>query len=150
MAKDTTEQQQNAKDLYLLGWSQNRIANALGVSDNAVSRWKQKGKWDELRRQSISEETEVNNRIRKIFNAQTKVLDTWVDDNPDKLLDKGVPDGLYKIYSMIKTKNTTWPQLVETIAEFMDFVSGKDSQLAKQLLEISDEFVLEKKKAINP
>jgi hypothetical protein len=138
-----------AKELFNAGWGQNRIAEALDVSEKTIGDWKKKGNWEQKRTEEALARETSEARLWKLINYQLKALEKkteeWEHDAEYRLLDKGDIDALSKMYSSVKGKQHTWAQAVELITELTEFIEGKNLDLAKKLLPYTDEFLMNKK-----
>lgn len=145
-----------AQELYNAGWDQKRIASILELSEQTISGWKQKHRWEEKRANKNMAREVAENRVWKLINYQLKVLDLQVDDLERKLsskqitelktLDKGDIDALQKLWTTVKAKQLDWSLVVNNVSEFMGFVSERDLALSKLLLDHADDFMNFKRK----
>jgi len=145
-----------AQDLYNAGWEQNRIAIILELSEQTISNWKTKYSWEEKRATKNMSREVAEERVWKLINFQLKVLDLQVDDQEEKLkkkeitdlkpLDKGDVDALQKLWTTVKTKQLDWTVVVTNIKDLVAFIAERDNELAKALLNHSDDFLNYKRK----
>lgn len=83
----------HAKDLYLRGWTFQRISNKLGVPLSTVARWSKKYGWKEerKRRQIIDMGAQLIDRQQEVpSNMAEQILSNWVEKGRiiDDLLDR--------------------------------------------------------------
>ncbi len=64
------------------------------------------------------------------------------------LVPKGEIDALQKLFTTIKGKELDWSYIVRIIREFIQYVKDKDIELAKDLAEIADEYINDKRRSI--
>ena len=147
------EAKEAAYILFQQGWSQGRIADAVKVTEKTVSNWKTKHNWDKKRTESAmskeSSEQKLWNLIAYQLDALERKKEEWIRDEEYKLIDKGDIDALSKMYSAVKGKQHTWAQIVEIITELVDFCQSKNFKLTKELIQLTDEFLMLKKEAMN-
>lgn len=157
------ENKEAAKILFFDGWPQNRIAEALKVSEKTISSWKQKEGWEEKRAKHhlmhetsaeklmelINYQLEVLNRIRQLQEEQLRSgAITTVKELASLLIPKGDIDALQKMFVAVKSKQQSWATYVSVIREFAEHLQATDLELAKGMLDAADEFLLNKKKEL--
>jgi transposase len=145
-----------AQELYNAGLDQKNIANVLEISEKTISGWKKKYSWEEKRAKKNMAKEAAEDRVWKLINFQLRVLDMQVDDQEDKLkkkeltelkpLDKGDVDALQKLWTTVKGKQLDWSVVVNNISEFVGFISERDLDLSKLILEHADDFMNYKRK----
>jgi predicted transcriptional regulator len=141
-----------AKILFMEGMAQKEIAKMIGTTEQSVTAWKKDGNWEELRtKRFVLEETNAE-IIQELINYQLETLKLKVDEWRDSgsgasrtMIGKGEIDALSKMYSAIKKKDVVWADYVRICRELMTFLSGKNQDLSKQLLDFIDEFLNEKR-----
>ncbi len=135
-----------AKSLFLAGWEQNRIAKLLEVAPNSITAWKKAGAWEKKRtEQALAQET-ASERIWKLINHNLRVIEERTEQDPDKLIERGDIDALYKLFAAVKTKEVAWGAYITTARELMEYVQQMQLDLAKQLDPLLDEFLKQKRK----
>lgn len=151
-----------AKDLFMSGWSQNRISQAIGITENTISKWVVSNGWRDERARKYNLEESNASRIMEIIDYQIEALskiaekrrnvldDVTGDPNKDhwKLLESGSIDALSKLFATIKGRDMAWTQYVDTMREFLEFLSLRDNELAKSLTSHSDAFLIAKRDVI--
>lgn len=149
------EKKDAARILYLEGTSQKRIAQIMRVAENTVSRWKQDGSWQEKR---VSRDLLKNNsiqRILKMIDYQTRVLDKKIDgyieehENGDRadlpLIQRGDIDALQKLFTTIKGDARKYQDYIVVMKEFFEFLQAKNLEVAKELTDHADRFLNKKR-----
>jgi hypothetical protein len=149
MKRSSQENKATAKELFMLGWSQTRIASVLVINEATISKWAKSENWAKLRADQFSVESKVQQQIFDIYTHQVEAINAWCVENPGKVLEKGTPDGLYKMYSIIKVKSASWAQVTDTVKDLVEFIASQDPDLAKTVFPIADQFIVEKKKLID-
>lgn len=145
-----------AQELYNAGWEQKQIAGILDLSEQTISTWKTKHRWEEKRATKNMAREVAEDRVWKLINFQLKVLDLQVDDQEEALrnklvdelkpLDKGDVDALQKLWTTVKNKQLEWSVIVNIIKDFVGFISERDLELAKKILMHSDDYLNFKRK----
>jgi len=145
-----------AQELYNAGWEQKRIASTLDLSEQTISAWKQKHRWDEKRATKNMAREVAEDRVWKLINFQLQVLDIQVDEQEKKLkakeieqlkpLDKGDVDALQKLWTTVKNKQLDWSIIVNNATELLGFLSERDLELAKRLTTHIDDYLNFKRK----
>src|SRR5687768_1773122 len=79
-----------AQELYNAGWDQKNIASILELSEQTISAWKAKHRWEEKRATKNMAREVAEDRVWRLINFQLKVLDLHVDDLEDKLSKKEI------------------------------------------------------------
>ena len=145
------EKQKAAKILYTEGYQQNDIAKLLSVSANTVNRWALTGKWKEQKiNQNLLEDNSVQ-RILEMIDYQTRAIkrriESWQKEDPDnpRLIERGDIDALQKLFTTIKRDSKKWSDYVSVIKEFFEFLQEQNLDLAKQVSEYGDKFLMIKK-----
>lgn len=140
-----------AKIMFLEGVPQGDIAQALGVAENTVSRWKKTQGWEESRaNRALYQETAVE-KVWKLVNWNLQVLESRMEEMKEKgdlqLIERGDIDALTKLFAAIKGKEKSWAHYVSTIREFLAYAQSVDLDIAKKLIEsgITDQFLNEKR-----
>lgn len=135
--------------LFLEGWDQKRIAAALRVTEKTITTWKKQYDWDRKRTEKAIARETSEEKLWKLISYQLTALEQrteeWIKDSEYRLLDKGDIDALAKMYSAVKNKQHTWAQIVEIITELLDYLQARNFKLAKEVLELTDEFLMNKK-----
>lgn len=157
--------QEAAKTLYFEGWEQTRIATTLKKTEQTISRWKRDGNWDRLRAEQNMQRETAEERVWRLINHQLHILDKMstikkqtidsvTEDTEglatlsDALINKGDIDALQKLFTTVKGKQHTWTNYVSILREYMDYVQGRDLELAKALVDHVDEFLNQKRKEL--
>lgn len=173
MTKD--EQRTAAKDLFMLGWDQQEIARAVNVSQTTMTKWATTGSWREERAKKYGMDETRPDKILSLIDYQIEVLDHFTKEslanhsaykdflraNPGQeappelvaagrlqLLDKGHIDALSKLFATIKGKDMPWSNYVNMTRELIEFLSGRDNDLAKELVTHTDAFLMHKRDLI--
>lgn len=153
-----TDKKSAAQELFNAGWDQKRIAGILELSEQTISTWKQKHRWEEKRaRKNMAEEVAEDN-VWELINYQLAILKTRKELMEEKLrkkdidelppLDKGDVDALQKLWTTVKNKQLDWAIIVRIIKEYVSFVSERDLELAKQILNHTDDYLNYKRKSL--
>jgi predicted transcriptional regulator len=146
-----------AQELFNAGWDQNRIASILDVSEQSVSAWKQKHRWEEKRARKNMAADVAEDTIWELINYQLKALkqrkdnyEQLVETNKENkdlpMLDKGDIDALQKLWTTVKNKQLDWSVIVNNIKDFVGFISERDLELAKKIINHSDDYLNFKRK----
>jgi len=155
MAITRSEKKKYARQLYIEGLKQVQIARVLGVSPNTVWRWANddEDNWQDARIKRNMMDQTSEEAVRELIEYQLMVLknmkEEMIEKGELKLIPRGDIDGLQKLYTTIKRSEMKWTDLVKIIREFMDYVKGEDIDLAKRLVDLSNEFLNEKRKLMS-
>jgi uncharacterized protein YajQ (UPF0234 family) len=164
------ESKEKAFKLYMIGQDNNDIADIVEVQPKTVGDWAKAGKWKEKREaQSLRQETNEEN-VQKLITYQLRVLnairserekrleellkDSSIEGNEkikelhELLIEKGQPDGLQKLHTIIKGKDTEWTTYVQVMREFVSELREADSKLATTLTDYVNEFLNNKRKEL--
>lgn len=148
------DKKETAQILFREGYSQRKIADALDVSTNTVSKWATAGKWRAINKSNDVLKNNSTQRILKIIDYQTQALerrvDAWIneDANTTKLIERGDIDALQKLYTTIRTDAKKFSDYVQIVRELIIYIQEKNLELAQQLTEPADEFINEKQKLL--
>ncbi len=139
-----------ARVLYMDGVSIADICRMLSVSDTSVSKWVAEGEWKHKRTmQSLFDQTSIE-ALRELADYQLKALlhlkDKHLKAGEFQLIDKGEFDALSKAFANIKGPEMKWEFVVKITRLLIDFIEGRDPDLAKQLTEPAKDFVNEMRK----
>lgn len=146
-----------AQELFNAGWDQKRISAILDLTEQTISKWKIKHKWEEKRAKKNMAADVAEDRIWELINYQLAALKQRKDnyeklaesntDNKDlPMLDKGDIDALQKLWTTVKNKQLDWSVVVNNIKDFVSFISERDLDLAKNILTHSDDYLNYKRK----
>lgn len=131
--------------LYEKGYTQKNIAQILKVSEQTIVTWKKEKDWDKklADRKELYESNA--DKILKLIAYQLRALERmtseWEETGSKQLIGKGEIDALSKLYSTIKTKETSWAQTIETIKLFMEYLQQQNIDLAKKVADFADMFL---------
>lgn len=141
-----------ARDLFMLGRDQQYVARVLKISQTSMSKWAKEGNWREQRSQKYSLEESRADRMLGLIDYQIEALQNLTEEHRKtgklKLLDKGEIDALSKLFATIKGKDVSWSQYVNVTRELIEFISTRDNELAKLIVEHTDAFLLHKRDLI--
>ncbi|MFD0997692.1 hypothetical protein ACFQ21_00170 [Ohtaekwangia kribbensis] len=151
-----TDKQKDAQEMFEIGWDQKRIAKILDVSEQTITTWKQKYRWEEKRAKKGMNREAAEDLVWKLINYQLNVINKQVKDAELRAekekdyelptLDKGDIDALQKLWTTVKAKQLDWSVVVNNTKDFIGFVSERDIDLAKKLLDIADDYMHYKRK----
>ena len=136
-----------ARELSNLGREQKNIASVLKTTEKSISAWKKKYEWDKKRAEAAIHQATSEEAMWELISYQLQVLkkrkDTWLKEGDEnmRLIEKGDIDALQKMFSTVKKEQQVWTTYVTVLREFMDALQGKDSDLAKKLLDHVDNFL---------
>ena len=143
------EQQAAAKELFFLGWTMQRIRTSLKLHENTLTKWCKDGNWREERARRYSIDESVSSQLLELIDYQLqalrKHLEAHKDDDTPKLLDKGEIDALSKLFAAHKQKDIAWSQYVTITREIIQHIATKDAELSRQLVQYTDEFLIQKR-----
>jgi hypothetical protein len=148
------EQRAAAKELFMLGWDQGRIAKTVDVTEATMSAWVSKDGWKEERTKKFSLEDSISTQVLELIDYQLKAIRTKVKEwkeNPDgalPLIGKGEIDALSKMFASVKQKDIQWTHYVRVCRELADFVSTKDPEFAKALSDFTDAFLMQRRESL--
>ena len=134
------EENRQAQDLFInTDMTLKEIALMVGVSDKTVSRWRDLGKWQELK---AATGLSANNIIRGIYGKMAKMLEEG---------EKFSPDGMAKLAATIDKINpnkTSVSQYINVFKEFSNFLLKHDVKLAHNVVDFQKQFIDEKMNAL--
>lgn len=154
------DQRTAAKELYMLGWEQGKIARIVDVTEATISNWVNRGdgiaSWKEERARKFSLEDSISSQVLELIDYQLTAIrekvQQWKDEksqgNQLPLIGKGEIDALSKMFASVKQKDIAWTHYVNVCRELADFISSKDPELAKHLLDFTDAFLMQKREAL--
>jgi predicted transcriptional regulator len=147
-----TEQRAAAKELFFLGWDQNRIAATVDVTPATLSKWVTVDGWREERAKKYSIHDSISNSLLELIDYQLSAIKEKVkgykDEGSMKLLDKGEIDALSKLFAGVKQKDISWTHYVNVCRELANHVATKDPDFAKALIEFTDVFLMQKRESL--
>ncbi len=129
-----------AFELYKNKTDQNEIARIVGVSEQTISNWKKKFKWDEkVKAYSASARKSIDILDRIIRDKLAKVEFTEVDQLP-----KGFEDGLFKLQLMREKMNTHQDrrqQTIDIMGDLNEFLVHEHPEHVELFHELLPEFI---------
>lgn len=158
------EQRAAAKELYLLGWEQGRIATTVDVSTATMSAWVNKEGWKGERAKKYSLEDSISNQVLDLIDYQLAAIRSGMEHMkrekeeleakegkplPLPLIGKGEIDALSKLFASVKQKDIQWTHYVNVCKELADYVSSKDPEFAKALIDFTDAFLMKKRENLS-
>jgi len=157
------EQRAAAKELFLIGWDQGRIARTVDVTETTMSSWVNKEGWKQERAKKHSLNDSISNQVLELIDHQIAAIRSNMEylNNekeflekkdgkplPTPLIGKGEIDALSKLFAAIKQKDITWTHYVNVCKELSDYISTKDPEFAKALMEFTDTFLMQKRESL--
>lgn len=143
------EQHEAAKELFFLGWDQSRIARTVGVTEQTISKWVNVSLWKEERAHKYSINDSISNQLLELIDYQLAAIRDKVKNYKEsgemKLLDKGEIDALSKMFAGVKQKDIQWTHYVNVCRELSEYISTKDPDFAKALVDFTDAFLMVKR-----
>lgn len=137
-----------AKVLYFEGTSQKAISSILNTAEPTLSRWKKEDRWAEELEERNNIEATNELYAKKAMNYQLKTINRMIEDYEKNekqgvysLIGKGEIDALSKLYATIKKKDVEWITYVKIVKELMKYIEQADLELAKQIIELSNQFL---------
>lgn len=126
-----------AEQLYMSGqYSNEEIADILGLHTNTISNWVTEGSWKLLKGAGDSARGQiVNNTLLRI----QKLTETVEGENPAKNADEILK--LTKVVESFSPNKLSVSSQIETMKQFMSYLYEQDHQLAKMINDYSREFV---------
>lgn len=123
-----------ARELFFSHRSQKYISELLGIAEPTMSKWVNKEGWAEERAEAASFRKSITNRILKRVDYNLRVLENTQDPQAMKPDDKGVIDGLSKLFSGIKGKEMTIQQQLICLTNFLEFAQASEFDATKRLI----------------
>jgi uncharacterized protein YjcR len=145
-----------AQELFNAGWEQKNIASILELSEQTISSWKNKFQWEEKRAKKNMAEEVSEDGIWELINYQVQALKMKkakfeeqlrkkeINDLP--VLDKGDVDALQKLWTTVKGKQLEWSAVVKIVKDYIGYISERDIDAAKLLLNHTDDYLNFKRK----
>src|SRR5688572_26563339 len=141
-----------AQELFNSGWEQNRIASILDISEQTISGWKIKHRWEEKRAKKNMASDVAEDTIWELINYQLSALKQQKDRYEElartnkqnkelPMLDKGDIDALQKLWTTVKNKQLDWSVVVTNTKDLVGFISERDLELAKRILVHTDDYL---------
>ena len=134
-----TEQQQNARDLYLqTDKTQAEIAEILNVDRKTVYLWCKKGRWEEMK---IAARQMPRAILHDIYNHIEQV-NKRIREREDKCPKMKEIEKLRKLTNMTKLfVNKHIGSYIEVFEELTHFIAGRDYELCKKVTQYADQYV---------
>ncbi|WP_080058300.1 terminase gpP N-terminus-related DNA-binding protein [Spirosoma aerolatum] len=140
---------QAGKALYMRNIPNMEIASILDVSETTVSNWAVKNGWREERLKTSTLKKTIEDRLYKLIDYQLEVMDNFVNvqrqGNSLASLDKGQLYSLRLMLLSISNDQNDFGTIVSIIRQFVEYLSNSSPALAKQVIDISHEFVRTKR-----
>lgn len=140
--KKQLEKRNKAKQLYLTGqYTQQEIANLVGVTLTSISRWKEEEGWEELKMSLL---TTRENELKRLY-KMLKVLNDEIDKKAElsKPINSKEADSLLKLTQAIKNLEleTSIADKVEVGMNFIEFVRKENVELAQTITRWFDMYI---------
>lgn len=152
-----TSEKEAAYILYRDGLPQIDICKILGKTAATLTKWKTEGDWDKKRTEAMLKRQQAEDDIWEVINYNLKVLKhtkdkynkEWENGEEPKLLAKGSIDGIRDLFKCVSMgRNVEWSEYVKIIRELLGYIRKRDQQLAKEVSEVFDDFLNEKRKTL--
>jgi DNA-binding XRE family transcriptional regulator len=121
--------------------TQEEIAEKVGVHKNTISRWKDKGAWDQVRETLL---TTRHEQLRRLY-MQLKELNDHImgKEEGQRFANKSEADSLTQITRSIKNleQDMSVGTVIDVFIPFLEFVSKMDGELAKRIVEMQDSYI---------
>jgi transposase-like protein len=140
----TKQKKEWAEMLFLQGdVSQKEIAAKVGTSENTITKWKEAGNWDKLRKSMLTTKTEI---LRNLYNILDKINGKLKEE--DSIGDTKIADMYVKYTAAIKNleTETSIGQIAEVARMFVNWLQTIDPQFALTVLNHFDKFIKEQLK----
>jgi DNA-binding Xre family transcriptional regulator len=140
----TSQKKEWAEMLFLQGdISQKEIAAKVGVSENTITKWKDAGKWDALRKSMLTTKTEI---LRNLYNILDKINGKLKEE--DSIGDTKIADMYVKYTAAIKNleTETSVGQISEVARMFVNWLQTFDPKFGLLVLNHFDKFMKEQLK----
>ena len=138
----------DARELFLDGWTQKDIARFLGTTERTVSEWKEKGDWEGLKLNIRS----VTENAYDLLAYQLEVLRTQKDAakaaGTTFTIAKDVMISISHLSSLVKKPEMKFAQASGLIKKFIEFLMVEDMDLAKSVKPSAHKYILELQKLI--
>lgn len=144
--------------LYQEGVPQSDISKILGKTPATITKWKTEGEWDAKRTAAMLKRQEAEEDIWEVINYQLRVLKhtkesferKWDEGEEPQTLPKGAIDTIRDLFKCISAgKNAEWTTYVKIIRELLAFIRKQNSILAKDVSDIFDDFLNDKRKNLD-
>lgn len=111
------------------------IADAVGVSPQTISKWRQEDKWDDKRKKFLSSP----GKVRELLYDQLELVAKGKDASIDA-------DSLAKIYKVISgiSDKTSVPVVMSVFKEFDNWMAEQDPELAVEFLDYHKQYIIYK------
>lgn len=147
--------------LFKEGIEQKEISRLLKLSEKTVSGYVVAGNLKKKRLQhNIAKKTSEENALYALEH-QSNVLrmiaeklkqgmheEMTIEELKAALIPKGEIDAMQKLFTTIKGKELDWSYIVRTIREFIQYVKEKDIDIAKDIADIADDYINDKRRAM--
>jgi len=133
MPKEKVKEREAALNMFVeMFWDAKQIAEALNVSENTISKWRDKYEWDKRR------EDTINNPIKmKRLVAKQMIL---IANGEKPTIDADALSKLFKVYEGISDRIN--PGIVAAVLKLKDeFMAKEAPKLALELLEWNKKFL---------
>lgn len=134
--------------LFREGYKQGDIAKLLGVSEQAISRWKKNTEWEKKAAADLMVQETIQDDITQLVLYQLSALKKIRDEKEKSgdgpiLISKGEIDGVRDLYNMIKPKETDFAQYVRFVRLLTEYLKNNTPELARQVAPFLNEFLNE-------
>lgn len=134
-----------ARELYLnTSMTQREIADKLRVTVKTISDWKDEGNWEALRAaKKVTKAALISNYYTILNTMQTQIA---ARPEPENVPTSKEADIMAKIGSQIEKidKQSSLQDYILAFEEFLEFLMGKEPDLARQIAPYQYEFLQEK------
>ncbi len=138
----------DARELYLDGWTQADIARFLGTTERTVGGWKEEGHWDDLKLNIRS----VTENAYDLLAYQLEILRTQKDEAKAQglpfVIGKEVMVSISHLSTLVKKPEMKFAQASGLIKKFVEFLMVEDIELAKSIKPHAHKYILELQKLI--
>jgi len=141
-SKSLQQKKEYAKLLYITGdLNQKEIAQRVEVNEKTIAKWIEEGMWKYLCKSLLTSKSDQLRRAYDILDAVTKKI----EDTEGGYGDTKLADMYVKYTAAVKNleTETSAGQMYETGIPFIRFVSKDNNELAKEITNYFDAFIMQ-------
>jgi transposase len=139
---------EDAKELYLQGWTQQDIARFLGTTEKTITGWKQEENWEGLKLSVKSINENSYYILARLVQLQKDNVDKLIKGEI-KTMDADLDASIRTYRALVQKQEIRFAQASNIIKKFMEYVMNQDLQLAKNVKPIANEYILELQKLLS-
>jgi transposase len=139
----------DARELFMDGWTQQDIARFLSVSEKTIGEWKNEHEWDKLKLNIRSVTENAYELLAYQLDTLRQLKDAAITEGVPFKIEKDVMVSIAHLSTLVKKPEMKFAQASGLIKKFIEYLMIEDLELARQIKPIAHKYIIELQKLIS-